>query len=159
MSVRDLGDNNFLVSGQVILSMPGGPCLQCCGFITDERLREEAELYGAAGNRPQVVWSNGVLASTAMGIVAQLLTPWFRDPPAFVYLEYDGNRGTVSKSAWMASLRDRVCPHYPPDETGDPFFDIRSHMKRLDQGRESAAGMISLMWKWWVNLGHRLRKP
>ncbi|MGE3702872.1 MAG: ThiF family adenylyltransferase, partial [Hyphomicrobiaceae bacterium] len=46
----------YLVSGQVILSTPGHPCLRCCGLITDERLTEEARRYGAAGGRPQVVW-------------------------------------------------------------------------------------------------------
>ena len=117
-----------MVSGQVILSTPGAPCLRCCGFITDERLKEEAERYGAAGGRPQVVWSNGVLASTAVGLLTQILTPWYPDPPAFVYLEYDGNKGTVSRSARMDVLRDRSCTHHPRDETGEPMFDIREHL-------------------------------
>ena len=117
----------FLVSGQVILSTPGAPCLRCCSFITDERLKEEAKRYGAAGSRPQVVWSNGVLASTAIGLLTQILTPWYPDPPAFVYLEYDGNKGTVSRSARMDALKECICKHHPPDETGDPRFDIRDH--------------------------------
>jgi hypothetical protein len=126
MDVHDLGKNGFLVSGQVILSMPGGPCMRCCGFITDERLEEEARRYGAAGSRPQVVWSNGVLASTAMGLLTQLLTPWYPNPPAFVFLDYDGNKGTVTRNARMELLKNCVCPHHPPDETGDPLFDIRT---------------------------------
>lgn len=126
MDVHDLGKNGFLVSGQVILSMPGGPCMRCCGFITDERLEEEARRYGAAGSRPQVVWSNGVLASTAMGLLTQLLTPWYPNPPAFVFLDYDGNKGTVTRNARMDLLKNCVCPHHPPDETGDPLFDIRT---------------------------------
>ena len=65
MDVHDCKEKGFLISGQVILSMPGHPCMRCCGFITDERLKQEAERYGAAGARPQVVWPNGVLASTA----------------------------------------------------------------------------------------------
>ena len=125
MDVHDLGNNRFLVSGQVVLSTPGAPCLRCCGFLTDERLREEANRYGAAGSRPQVVWSNGVLASTAIGILVQMLTPWCERPPAFVYLEYDGNKGSVSRSAYMDALKESACPHHPPDETGDPMFDVR----------------------------------
>ena len=35
MDVHDLGKRASLVSGQVILSMPGAPCMRCCGFITD----------------------------------------------------------------------------------------------------------------------------
>src|SRR6266851_1845397 len=46
MDVHDLGKKGFLVSGQVILSTPGAPCMRCCGFITDERLEQEAKLYG-----------------------------------------------------------------------------------------------------------------
>ena len=128
MDVHDLGEGRFLLSGQVILSTPGAPCLRCCGFITDERLRQEAKRYGAAGGRPQVVWANGVLASTATGLLTQLLTPWYPDPPAFVYLEYDGNKGTVSRSMRMDALKECICRHHPPDEAGDPMFDIRAHL-------------------------------
>lgn len=125
MDVHDLGTQGFLVSGQVILSMPGCPCMRCCGFITDERLAQEAERYGAAGARPQVVWSNGVLASTAIGLLTQILTPWYPDPPGFVYLDYDGNKGTVTPNKRMALLKGQPCPHHPPTETGDPLFDVR----------------------------------
>jgi hypothetical protein len=125
MDVYDLGKKGFLVSGQVILSMPGSPCMRCCGFITDERLEQEAKLYGAAGSRPQVVWSNGVLASTAIGLITQVLTPWYPNPPGFAFLNYDGNKGTVTRNARMELLKNHVCPHHPADETGDPLFDIR----------------------------------
>jgi hypothetical protein len=142
MDVHDLGEHGHLVAGQVILSMPGFPCLRCCGFITDERLKLEAARYGAAGGRPQVVWPNGVLASTAVGLGVQLITSWFSNPPAFAYLEYDGNRGTVSASAHVAALKGRVCPHHPSEETGDPFFDIREHMRRF----ESTPGRLTF-WR------------
>ncbi|MDR6661278.1 hypothetical protein J2W51_003864 [Tardiphaga robiniae] len=125
MDVHDLGKLGFLISGQVILSMPGAPCMRCCGFITDERLKQEARKYGAAGARPQVVWSNGVLASTAVGLLTQVLTPWYPNPPAFVFLDYDGNKGTVTRNSRMELLNDHVCPHHPSDEAGDPLFDIR----------------------------------
>lgn len=126
MDVHDLGAAKFLVSGQVILSMPGAPCMRCCGFITDERLEREAGRYGAAGSRPQVVWANGVLASTAVGLLTQILTPWYSNPPSFVFLDYDGNKGTVTRNPRMELLKDHSCPHHPPDETGSPLFDIRS---------------------------------
>jgi hypothetical protein len=133
MDVHDLGGNSFLVAGQVILSTPGSPCLRCCGFITDERLAREAEAYGAAGYRAQVIWPNGVLASTAVGLAVQIITPWFPNPPAFTYLEYDANRGTMSVSAQVAALKGRVCPHHPSDETGDPMFDIREHFRLFER--------------------------
>jgi molybdopterin-synthase adenylyltransferase len=50
-----------LVSGQVVLSTPGEPCLRCLQRVTEERLNAEAQRYGAAGCRPQVVWPNGAL--------------------------------------------------------------------------------------------------
>jgi hypothetical protein len=125
MDVHDLGNKQYLIGGQVILSMPGKPCLRCCGLITDERLVQEANKYGAAGSRPQVVWSNGVLASSAVGIIAQLLTPWFKGPPEFVYLDYDGNRGTLTPNDRMNLLREKTCKHHPANETGDPLFDVR----------------------------------
>ena len=124
MDVHELGKSGFLVSGQVILSMPGSPCMRCCDFITDERLEQEATRYGEAGSRPQVVWSNGVLASTAVGLLTQVLTPWYPNPPSFVFLDYDGNRGMVTRNPRMELLKNHVCPHHPADETGDPLFDI-----------------------------------
>ena len=36
--------------------MPGEPCLRCLQLVTDERLKAEAQRYGVAGSRPQVVW-------------------------------------------------------------------------------------------------------
>lgn len=149
MDVHELGGNGFLVSGQVILSMPGSPCMRCCGFITDERLEQEANRYGAAGSKPQVVWSNGVLASTAMGLLTQVLTPWYANPPAFVFLDYDGNKGTVTRNARMDLLKDHVCPHHPADETGDPLFDIRTE--------EFAARPRAVRLKpWWRRTWERL---
>ena len=153
MDVHDIGEQGTLVSGQVILSTPGAACLRCCGLITDERLKQEAKKYGAAGGRPQVVWSNGVLASTAVGLLTQIVTPWFLDPPAFVYLEYDGNKGTVSRSAHMDIYTDRVCPHHPLDETGDPLFDIRKHLERCRSDRPLPDEPMT----WWRTILRHIR--
>ena len=66
----------FSISGQVMLSMPGKPCMRCMGLVTDEALAKEAARYGAAGGKPQVVWPNGTLASIAVGFFMKLVTPW-----------------------------------------------------------------------------------
>lgn len=129
MDVHELENRQYLIGGQIILSMPGQPCLRCAGLITDERLAQEANKYGAAGSRPQVVWSNGVLASSAVGLIAQLLTPWFRASPGFVYLDYDGNRSTVTPNDRMKFFEGKTCLHHPIGETGDPLFDIRQFNK------------------------------
>lgn len=132
MVVTKLKETEYLISGQVILSMPGGPCLRCCGLIDDGRLEQEAKEYGDAGPQPQVVWPNGVLASTAVGLAVKLITPWHSNSPSFVYLEYDGNSGELKKSTRMEILKDHICPHHPAAETGDPMFDIRRHLLAVE---------------------------
>jgi hypothetical protein len=111
-----------VMGGQVILSMPGGPCMLCLGYLTEEKLGREAANYGAAGGRPQVVWPNGVLASTAVGTAVDLLTDWTRSLRGAVYLSYRGNDGTVTRHPRLTHFRDGACPHYPPGQAGDPVF-------------------------------------
>jgi hypothetical protein len=140
MDVHRLGDD-YCIAGQVILSSPGELCLRCLGFITDELLAREAARYGAAGGRPQVVWPNGLLASAAVGLFIQLVTPWSRNPVATAYLEYDGNSHTVKECSRLTIMRERVCNHFDSlDNVGDPFWRSRSktppkpapsHLRRL----------------------------
>ncbi len=116
-------EDEYHVSGQIAVSMPGGPCLWCMGILREDLLTQEANNYGAAGARQQVVWTNGVLASTAVGAFVQLLTPWAKaKPPAL--LEYDANRGTVVASNKLAVMRE-TCLHFSsPVDFGDPFWSI-----------------------------------
>ena len=88
------------MSGQVILSAPGSPCMFCMHFLTEEKIGQEVANYGAAGGRPQVVWSNGVLASTAVGIAVNILTGWTKASSP-IYLQYNGNDGTVTPHVRM----------------------------------------------------------
>lgn len=125
MDVHQVG-SRYLVAGQVVLSLPGCPCLRCLGIVTNEALEEEGRNYGAAGGKPQVVWPNGVLASSAIGLFMQLVTPWHDDLPLGECLEYDGNLHSVQRSDRMRRLRERACPHRPVAELGNPSFDIRN---------------------------------
>jgi hypothetical protein len=125
MDVHELGDH-FLIAGQVVLSTPRRPCLRCFGIVTDEALEREGARYGAAGGKPQVVWPNGALASIAVGLVAQTFTPWHSKPVETAFLEYDGNRNTVSISPRLTALKDHLCPHHDAAQTGDAFFDLRT---------------------------------
>lgn len=123
MTVTIVGDEPPQISGQVILVTPDGPCLRCLRFITEENLAREAAQYGDAGVRPQVVWSNGVLASTAVGLGVDLITHWTRNPRRFVYLLYDGNLGTVAVHPRLELLKlPEPCPHFPPDAVGPVRF-------------------------------------
>lgn len=78
------------IFGQVILSMPGRPCMHYMGFLTDELLAEEAREYGAAGTRPQVIFANGVICSAAVGVVVDLVTGWSCNSRESVYLNFRG---------------------------------------------------------------------
>jgi len=116
--------------GQVILSMPGRPCMFCLGFLTEERLAEEARRYGDLGERPQVVWPNGVLASAVVGIAVDLVTGWSGQGDRLVYLSYDGNSGCLGPHKRLEYVEDGACPHYPISQTGDPV--LRSVESRLE---------------------------
>lgn len=111
------------MAGQVILSLPGKPCLTCIGLLTEDKLALEALNYGAVGQRPQVIWANGILASTAVGIAIDLITGWTKISFETVYLMYDGNSGLVQPHPRLNYINVNVpCPHYPLENIGDPLY-------------------------------------
>jgi molybdopterin-synthase adenylyltransferase len=116
------GKERSVIGGQVILSSPGNPCMRCMGLLTDDKLGEEAARYGNAGSRPQVVWPNGVLASTAVGLAVEIVTGWTGRPRRYAYLVYDGNQGTLKESATLRNLNIKACPHFSDSEVGDPVL-------------------------------------
>jgi hypothetical protein len=97
--------------------------MKCMGVLTEERISQEAQRYGDAGDRPQVIWPNGVLASTAVGMFVSLLTPWDKQSELVPFIEYDGNSPTLKPSSVIAIL-DKECKHYPiPKGLGDPMWN------------------------------------
>lgn len=120
MDVHD-APGGFSVSGQTVLSSPGGPCLWCLGILTKQRIAAEAGNYGDAGSRPQVVWVNGVLASLAVGLFVQLVCPWHGTPQITACCEFDGNRHRVETNR-LDHAEGLHCTHYRDDELGDMFF-------------------------------------
>ncbi len=133
MDVTRVGDDAFAVSGQMIMTRPNGPCMQCLGFLTPELLAREENRYGDAGINPQVVWTNGMLASLAVGQLVKLTTPWFKIKEPYVWMELDGNAQTVTASE-QPRYRDmpETCPHHGGrDGLGDPFFDLTNGSSRL----------------------------
>ena len=117
---KSIGEPHIM-SGQIILSMPGSPCMSCFGFLTEKKLGLEAAKYGNIGGRPQVVWANGVLASIAVGVFVDLVTGWSKAIDKLVYLLYDGNTGTLNEHIRL-KFSDRICRHYTFDELGVPIF-------------------------------------
>ncbi len=114
------GMERHSIGGQIIMSSPGGLCMRCMGFLTDEKLAAEAALYENAGHRPQVVWPNGVLASTAVGLAVDLVTNWTHSKRTHAYLSDDGNLGFLNESITLLNLPAKLCPHFSDSEVGDP---------------------------------------
>lgn len=110
-------DEGYTMSGQVILSMPGSTCMSCYGYLTEDKLAKEAGKYGNIGGRPQVVWPNGVLASTAVGVFVDLITGWTNEKDENVYLSYDGNSGKIVDHI-RKRFSPKCCEHYPLSEVG-----------------------------------------
>lgn len=111
------------MAGQIILSLPGKPCLRCLGFLTEDKLAKEAAKYGAAGHRPQVIWANGVLASTAVGIAVDLITGWTKTTADAIYLLYDGNTRVLQTHPRLKFTDlSSPCIHFPLTNVGDPVL-------------------------------------
>ncbi|HWJ30353.1 MAG TPA: ThiF family adenylyltransferase, partial [Flavisolibacter sp.] len=121
MDVYKVEEEAPAMSGQVMLTLPGSSCFWCYGFLTEEKLAKEAAKYGNVGGRPQVVWPNGILASTAVGILVDLITGWTNRNTSNIYLEYDGNLGTI-KDHIRLRFCDKNCTHYPVAEAGPVRF-------------------------------------
>jgi hypothetical protein len=119
MDVYRLANGLHSLSGQVILSMPGSACLTCMGFLNENRLAAEATAYGDAGISPQVVWANGILASTAVAIAIDLLTDWTQSLRQPVYLSLQGNDLLLSSDPVLAHIPES-CSHFPFDQIGPP---------------------------------------
>lgn len=124
MGVFETGGSYHII-GQTALSSPGHPCLRCMGILTDEKLKEEAAQYGAAGPKAQVVWPNAVLASTAIGLFVQLVCPWHKASSACAYLEYNGNTPMLAPSPRMEFAINMTCSHFPVTDIGDLLFDLQ----------------------------------
>lgn len=96
--------------------------MTCMGFLTEEKLAEEARRYGEAGYRPQVVWPNGVLASTAIGLAVDIVTDWTRRARPYAYFVYNGNEGTLTASVTLRNRTNLRCPHFSDSDVGDPVL-------------------------------------
>jgi hypothetical protein len=126
MDVTKIAKSQYAIAGQMIVSLPGGPCMRCMGFLTQERLDKEENEYGDAGINPQVVWTNATLASLAVGAFVRMLTPWFEYSREFEWLELEGNNQLVTRSRQPDFAIRGPCTHFAPRDVGDPFFDLAS---------------------------------
>lgn len=113
----DVGDDGTVrsIGGQIVVLIPGGPCLRCLGIITEATMMADREEYVAGAPEQQVISMNGVLASQAVSSALALLSdyaPQFPPPPV---LYYDGLLGTLQADKYTASI---ACSHYPLSGAG-----------------------------------------
>jgi len=107
------------VGGQVVTSLPGGPCLQCVRVVTNENLAADREEYVAGAPEQQVVSMNGILASQAVNTVVALMTDYggqYRPP---TYLAYDGLRHELRRHPVFPESAS--CRHYDVADAGHRF--------------------------------------
>ena len=92
------------IHGNVFVAVPGGPCMRCTDFLTDEKLNKEtggrgrAYLRDGSESDAWVLSFNGVLASQAASDVLQLLAGYSADGVP-TYRRYDGMTGTMLECA------------------------------------------------------------
>lgn len=122
MDIVQVDGQSPRLAGQVILSLPGYPCLHCIGFLNEKTLAAEAQRYGEAGPNPQVVWPNGILASTAVSIAVELATGWRKSPPGLIYKLYDGNLDLLVDHPRYKHVHHLQCQHYKLNALGDPIL-------------------------------------
>ncbi|MHA6279364.1 HesA/MoeB/ThiF family protein [Salinimicrobium sp. CAU 1759] len=118
IDVRTVEPDPPRLFGQVILSLPGCLCMTCMGFLSENVLAEEAQKYGDAGSKPQVVWANGVVASNAVGVFVDLFTGWTKNGHIPFYQEYDGNIYGMKSSTRLKFLKKYSCPHFSVANAG-----------------------------------------
>jgi len=106
-----------IMFGQVQTSLPERPCLICNGYLSEGNLAKEAGNYGVEDPHPQVVWANGVLASTAVGVMVELFTCWTGKAPQNYYLSYEGHLHRIKEHIKMKHPQ-LGCDHYPVSESG-----------------------------------------
>lgn len=121
MDVQRLPDGSHSVSGQVILSMPGHACMRCMGFLDDNDQKRAGAAYGDAGANPQVIWTNGLLASSAVGLAVDLVTDWSNSLRDSVYLSHRGAAMTLEPDR-IAECAPTSCPHFPMSAAGPARF-------------------------------------
>ncbi len=124
MAIVSAEEHLAKADGQVIVSLPGRPCLRCW-FLTDPLLarerRERPPGYDqnpdAVGD-PQVVSMNGVLASEACNCVLDLITGYSGGRRGARVWQYEGRSGELVPYALPSRRFD--CPACAEESQGDP---------------------------------------
>ncbi len=102
------------IGGQIVTSVPGGPCLRCAEVVTEEALLLDRQEYVAGRPEQQVVSLNGILASQAVSGMLNLMTGYAPAFPVAAVIRYDGLTHTMKPDRYVQG----PCPQYPLDAAG-----------------------------------------
>lgn len=102
------------IGGQIMTSVPGGPCLWCAEVVTEEALLLDRQEYLAGRPEQQVVSFNGILASQAVSGMLNLMIGYAPRFPVPAVIRYDGLTHTMTPDRYIKA----PCPHYPLDLAG-----------------------------------------
>lgn len=112
------------IPGQRFTALPGGPCLWCAGFLTEQKLRDEtgdrgrSYLQGSSDGDALVSCFNGVLAAEAAAEALRLLSGTGGDREA--RLQYDGEEGTLEAMIVRSKAECALCTDVLA--AGDPLW-------------------------------------
>ena len=122
-AIRTANERLVRADGQLIVALPGKPCLRCW-FVTNAVLEAEERARPAgyddnpdAGD-PQVVSMNGVLASEACNSVLDLITGYSNGARGHVFWQYEGRSGSLEPCEVPPARSD--CPACAEEGFGDP---------------------------------------
>jgi hypothetical protein len=124
MAIRSAGEQLATADGQVVVSLPGSPCMRCF-FITDAVLERERldrppgyDQNPDAQGDPQVVSMNGVLASEACNCVLDLITGYSGSRRGARQWQYEGRSGRLEPFELPPARPD--CSACAEEGHGDP---------------------------------------
>jgi hypothetical protein len=119
------------ISGNVFSAVPGAPCLWCTGFLTDQKLQQQAgganrsylrsrlRVHRKQESGVYVASFNGVLAGLAVSSVLQLILGYAQMLP--IRRQYDGLSGTVLE---VEVKKNPACPKCAAVlAAGDPLWE------------------------------------
>jgi molybdopterin/thiamine biosynthesis adenylyltransferase len=127
MTIRSNGEQLASANGQLIVTIPGKPCMRCW-FLTDALLAKERTERPPGYDRnpdrtgdPQVVSMNGVLASEAVNGVLDMITGYSGGRRGAEVWRYDGRAGELAQCELPTARAG--CPACAEEGHGDPICD------------------------------------
>jgi ThiF family protein len=102
------------IGGQIVTSLPGGPCLWCAEVVTNDLILRDREEYLAGRPDQQVISMNGLLASQAVNGMLAVMAGYAPGFPVPAMIRYDGLSHTMQPDRFVQG----PCPHYPLEAAG-----------------------------------------